>query len=117
VPLSGEAQAVVQEVRKSAGDGYLFPGLRKGVISDMTMTKFMDRRGMEARPRGFRSSFRDWTAEATNTPREVAETALGHVSGGRVERAYRRTDFLELRRALMERWARRSKRKQLKSFP
>ena len=50
-------------------------------------------------------AFRDWCAEATNTPREVAETALGHVSGGAVERAYRRTDFLEQRRALMEQWA------------
>jgi integrase len=107
VPLSAEALAVVQEARKFARDGYLFPGLRKGVISDMTMTKLMDRRGMEARPHGFRSSFRDWTAEATNTPREVAETALGHVSGGSVERAYRRTDFLEQRRALMELWASR----------
>lgn len=105
VPLSAEAQAVIHEAQKFARDGYLFPGLRKGVISDMTMTKFMDRRGMEARPHGFRSSFRDWTAEATNAPREVAETALGHVSGGSVERAYRRTDFLEQRRALMERWA------------
>jgi integrase len=105
VPLSAEAQAVIQEARKFARDGYLFPGLRKGVISDMTMTKFMDRRGMAARPHGFRSSFRDWAAEATTTPREVAETALGHVSGGSVERAYRRTDFLEQRRALTERWA------------
>lgn len=105
VPLSGEAQDVINEVRKFARDGYLFPGLKKGVMSDMTMTKFMDRRGMDARPHGFRSSFRDWTAEATNTPRDVAETALGHVSGGSVERAYRRTDFLEQRRALMECWS------------
>ncbi len=105
VPLSQEAQAVIQEARKFARDGFLFAGVRKGVISDMTMTQFMDRRGLEARPHGFRSSFRDWCAEATNTPREVAETALGHVSGGAVERAYRRTDFLEQRRALMERWA------------
>ena len=74
-------------------------------ISDMTLTQFMDRRGLEFRPHGFRSSFRDWTAEATNTPREVAETCLGHVTGGAVERAYRRSDFLEQRRALMERWA------------
>jgi integrase len=105
VPLSAEAQTVIQEARKFEREGYLFPGLRKGVISDMSMTKLMDRRGMEARPHGFRSSFRDWTAEATNTPRDVAETALGHVSGGSVERAYRRTDFLEQRRVLMERWA------------
>ena len=104
VPLSTEAQAVIAEARKFARDGFLFPGVRKGVISDMTMSTFMKRRGLDARPHGFRSSFRDWTAEATNTPREVAETALGHVSGGSVERAYRRTDFLEQRRALMERW-------------
>jgi integrase len=69
------------------------------------MSKYMDRRGMTERPHGFRSSFRDWTAEATNTPREVAERCLGHVSGGAVELAYRRTDFLEQRSALMERWA------------
>lgn len=105
VPLSGEALAVIDEARKFARDGFLFPGLRKGVISDMTMTAFLNRRGIEARPHGFRSSFRDWTAEATNAPREVAETCLGHVTGGAVERAYRRTDFLEQRRALMERWA------------
>lgn len=105
VPLPSEAQAVIREARKFARDGFLFPGLRKGVISDMTMTQFMDRRGMVERPHGFRSSFRDWTAEATTVPREVAETCLGHVTGGSVERAYRRTDFLEQRRALMERWA------------
>jgi integrase len=105
VPLSSEALSVITEAKKHARDGYLFPGTRKGVISDMTMTKLMDRRGMAERPHGFRSSFRDWCAEATNTPREVAETALGHVSAGAVERAYRRTDFLEQRAALMERWA------------
>jgi len=105
VPLSGEALAVIDEARKVARDGFLFPGVRKGVISDMTMTAFLNRRGIEARPHGFRSSFRDWTAEATNTPREVAETCLGHVTGGAVERAYRRTDFLEHRQALMARWA------------
>lgn len=105
VPLSVEAQTVISEAHKFARDGFLFPGMKRGVISDMTMTALMDRRGLKERPHGFRSSFRDWTAEATNTPREVAETCLGHVSGGAVERAYRRTDFLEQRRALMERWA------------
>jgi len=105
VPLSPEALAVIDEAKPFARDGFLFPGVRKGVISDATMSKYMDRRGMVERPHGFRSSFRDWTAEATNTPREVAETCLGHVTGGAVERSYRRTDFLEQRRALMERWA------------
>ncbi|MFC4667771.1 tyrosine-type recombinase/integrase [Seohaeicola nanhaiensis] len=105
VPLSREALAVIEQAKPFARDGFLFPGIRKGVISDMTMGKFMDRRGLEARPHGFRSSFRDWTAEATNTPREVAETCLGHTAGGAVERAYRRTDFIEQRHALMERWS------------
>jgi integrase len=105
VPLSTEAQAVIAEARKFARDGFLFPGARRGVISDMTMTAYMDRRGLSERPHGFRSSFRDWTAEATQTPHDVAETCLGHTTGGTVERAYRRTDFLEQRRALMERWA------------
>ena len=105
VPLSEEAHRVIENARKFSRDGYLFAGVRKGVISDMTMSAYMKRRGIEARPHGFRSSFRDWCAEATNTPREVAETALGHVSGGSVERAYRRTDFLEHRQVVMERWS------------
>ena len=105
VPLSQEAQSVIAEAKPFARDGYLFPGVRKGVISDATMAKFMDRRGMKERPHGFRSSFRDWLAETTSAPHEVAETCLAHVSGGSVERAYRRTDYLEQRQALMERWA------------
>ncbi|MFT5865930.1 MAG: integrase [Gammaproteobacteria bacterium] len=105
VPLSSEALAVIEQAKPFARDGFLFAGVRRGVISDATMSKYMDRRGMTERPHGFRSSFRDWTAEATNTPREVAERCLGHVSGGAVELAYRRTDFLEKRRNLMERWA------------
>jgi len=104
VPLSSEALAVIEQAKPFARDGFLFPGVKRGVISDATMSKYMDRRGMAERPHGFRSSFRDWTAEATNSPREVAETCLGHVSGGKVELAYRRTDFLEQRRVLMERW-------------
>ncbi len=104
VPLSTEALAVIEQAKPFARDGFLFPGVKRGVISDATMSKYMDRRGMTERPHGFRSSFRDWTAEATQTPHEVAETCLGHVAGNKVERAYRRTDFLQQRRSLMERW-------------
>ncbi|MAM63513.1 integrase arm-type DNA-binding domain-containing protein [Maritimibacter sp. UBA3975] len=105
VPLSRKAQEVIAEATPFARDGFLFPGVRKGVISDATMSRFMERRGLVERPHGFRSSFRDWVAETTKTPWDVAETALGHTVGGSVERAYRRTDFLEQRRTLMERWA------------
>jgi integrase len=105
VPLSQEALAIIGEARPMARGGYLFPSTRKGVISDATMARLMERRKMEARPHGFRSSFRDWVAETTNTPHDVAETALGHVVGGAVERAYRRTDHIQQRRVLMENWA------------
>jgi integrase len=55
---------------------------------------------------GFRSTFRDWCAERTNFPREIAEAALGHVVGDETERAYRQGDALEKRRRLMDAWAR-----------
>ena len=105
VPLSKEALKVIEEARRISRDGYLFAGARRGVISDMAMAKHMVRAGLEARPHGFRSSLRDWLAETTNAPHDVAETILGHVVGGSVERAYRRTDFIDQRKVLMERWA------------
>jgi integrase len=106
VPLSREALRCIELARPFAREGFLFPGARPGsVISDMTLSQHMKRRGMEARPHGFRSSLRDWLAEATDAPHEVAETVLGHVAGSAVVRAYRRSDFLEQRRVLMERWA------------
>lgn len=104
VPLSTEALAVIEQAKPFARDGFLFAGVRRGVISDATMAKYMDRRGLAARPHGFRTSLRVWLAEATNAPHDVAETCLAHVAGGKVERAYKRTDFLEQRRVLMERW-------------
>lgn len=105
VPLSPEALEIIEAAKEHQRDGYLFPSVRKGVISDATMARLMERREIAARPHGFRSSFRDWVAETTNTPFEVSETSLGHIVGGSVERAYRRTDHLEQRRILMARWA------------
>jgi integrase len=55
---------------------------------------------------GFRSTFRDWAAEHTNYPREVAEMALAHAVGDKVEAAYRRGDLFNKRRLLMDDWAR-----------
>ncbi len=105
VPLSSEALAVLDQVKRLARNGVMFPSVRKGVMSDATMSRLMERRGMKGRPHGFRSSLRDWIAETTDTPHDIAETCLGHTVGGSVERAYRRTDFLEQRRVVMERWA------------
>ena len=105
VPLSLEAQRIIDLARPHARNGFLFPNTRGGVISDMTLSRHMQRRGLEARPHGFRTSLRTWLAEATDAPHEVAEAMLGHVTDSGVVRAYRRTDFLEQRRALAERWA------------
>jgi integrase len=60
---------------------------------------------VNATPHGFRSSFRDWAAERTNFPPEIAETALAHAVGNKVERAYRRGDLFDKRRRLMTAWA------------
>ena len=104
VPLSPQALAIIEQVKPLARDGYLFPSIRKGVISDATMSRLMERRGMEARPHGFRSSLREWLDEATDAPFEVAESCLSHVVGGKVERAYRRTDYLDQRRVYLALW-------------
>jgi integrase len=54
---------------------------------------------------GFRSTFRDWAAERTNFPRDVAEAALAHTESDKTEAAYKRTDFFDKRRRLMDAWA------------
>jgi integrase len=104
VPLSSEALRVIDLARPFERDGFLFPSERKGVISDATMSRLMERRGLEARPHGFRAGLRNWVSETTDVPFEVAEALLGHKVGSAVTRAYLRTDFLEERRSILERW-------------
>jgi integrase len=105
VPLCQEAKRIIELARPHSRNGYLFPNTRGGVISDATMSRMMERRGLEARPHGFRTSLRTWLAETTDAPHEVAEAMLSHSADSGVVRAYRRTDFLEQRMALTERWA------------
>lgn len=106
VPLSAEALAVIAEARRHARGGFLFPGVTgRGVVSDATMGALMKRRDMTERPHGFRTSLRTWLAEATDASHELAEACLSHVTGSQVSRAYQRSDLLEQRRVLMERWA------------
>lgn len=71
----------------------------------MTLVAVMRRMNVAAVPHGFRSTFRDWAAERTNFPREVAEMALAHTIGDKVEAAYRRGDLLDKRRQMMSEWA------------
>ena len=105
VPLSDEALLVLEEASRIGRDGFLFPSVRKGVISDATMSAYMKRVGLDARPHGFRASFRNWAEEVAGASELVAETALAHAVGNAAQRAYRTTDVLEKRRTLMQRWA------------
>ena len=74
-------------------------------MSDMTLIKLSHELHLGCTPHGFRSSFRDWCSEVTDTPREVAEQALAHVNPNRVEAAYARSDLFERQRTLMQAWA------------
>jgi len=71
----------------------------------MALLSVLRRLGIKETVHGFRSSFRDWAAEQTQVPREVAEQALAHTLGNKVEAAYLRSDFFEKRRDLMNLWA------------
>lgn len=110
VPLSGAALAVLAEMaplRPEEGDGFVFPGAAEGrPLSSMAMLMLLRRmkRG-DLTTHGFRSAFRDWTEEATSTPHAVAEAALAHTIGDKVEAAYRRGDLFAKRAVLMQEWA------------
>jgi len=105
IPLSAVAVSLIKEIPHIDSD-YVFPGSKSGsTISDMTMSAVLKRMGIDAVPHGFRSTFRDWAAERTNYPRDVAEMALAHTIGDKVEAAYRRGDLFEKRRRMMADWA------------
>ena len=107
VPLGKRAMEVLKEADALRdGTGLVFPSSTGRALSDNTLSKLLRENGIPAVPHGFRSSFRDWCAEE-NTPREVAESCLGHVVGNATEAAYLRSDLLELRRATMELWGQR----------
>jgi integrase len=109
VPLSDRALAILKALPRE-GD-YLFPGSRQNEpISNMAMDAVLRRMGYKdgrATVHGFRSSFRNWAAEASTGayPNHVIEMALAHVIGNKVEAAYRRGDLLEKRRRLIAEWA------------
>jgi integrase len=105
VPLSAAAWALLPEPLPADPAALIFPAPRDGPMSDMTLTAVMRRMQVEAVPHGFRSTFRDWCAERTDFPREVAEMALAHAIGNKVEAAYRRGDLFDKRQQLMALWA------------
>lgn len=122
VPLTSEAIALLTRLPRMEGSQYVFFAPRGGSLSDMSVSAVMrrmqeaeeksrrvgyrdPRSGRPAVPHGLRSTFRDWAAE-TGVDRDMAEMALAHQVGDAVERAYRRSDMLERRRALLTDWER-----------
>jgi integrase len=114
VPLSAPALALLTRLRKEHGALYgqnlkgrmLFSLNGKKPISDTTMLKAIRDMKIETiTVHGFRSSFTDWAAEQTGFPKEIAEKALAHRVPNAVEAAYRRTDFFDKRRVLMDQCA------------
>ncbi len=108
VPLSSAAVSVFREMEPfGRGEASLvFPGLlRNKAMSDMTLTKVLRDMGRSETVHGLRSTFRDWVAEKTTFPSELAEVALAHVNNDKTEAAYLRSDRREQRRELMATWA------------
>jgi integrase len=107
VPLSERALAILEKLGDVKTSEYVFPSPRgRKPLSHVSMAKVMRRLQINrATIHGFRSAFRDWAGNETHYPRELAEAALAHVIGDKAEQAYRRSDALEKRRALMEAWA------------
>jgi integrase len=108
VPLSDAAIAIVGSMKPSANARFVFPGTRAGKpLANSALADALKRLARDdLTVHGFRSTFRDWSAEMTNYPREVAEMALAHVVENKVEGAYRRGDLFDKRRRLMDEWAR-----------
>src|SRR6516225_8847806 len=106
VPLSARTLAILEamQAHRHADDGFVFPGGKPGKpLSNMAFLMLLRRMGRrDLTVHGFRSSFRDWVAERTNFPAEVAEMALAHAVESKVEAAYRRGDLFEKRRRLMD---------------
>jgi integrase len=112
VPLSDGALSVLGEAARlrpdnAPADAFLFPGAKaQRPLSNMALLMLLRRMDRDdLTTHGFRSTFRDWAAEATNYPRDVAEQALAHSLPDKVEAAYRRGDLIEKRRLLMRDWA------------
>jgi integrase len=106
VPLSDRAVAILGEVRQARVSEFVFPGFKRGLpLSNMALEAVLRRAEIDVTTHGFRSSFRDWAGDSTAFARDVVEAGLAHAIENKTEAAYRRSDALEKRRALMAAWA------------
>ena len=107
IPLPSRCIEILEEAKTiSQGSGFIFEGTKPNKpLSENTFNKLMKELGLEVHAHGFRTSFRTWTQEKTNYPREIAEAALAHSLRDKAEAAYARSDLLEKRAEMMEAWA------------
>ena len=109
VPLPDAAIEILQTMHAttSADARFVFPSRNSDrPLSNMALLATLKRMGRDdITTHGFRSSFRDWAAERTSFPAEVAEAALAHAVANKVEAAYRRGDLFDKRRGLMQAWS------------
>lgn len=105
VPLSDAALEVFAQAAEWRRSAYMFPGGQSGGISDVAVAKVLRKIAPGSTPHGMRTSFRTWVQDTDAANYDVAETALAHIVGGKVERAYARSDLLDRRRILMQSWA------------
>ena len=110
--LSDAAITLLMALPRMADSDLVFPSPRGGgTLSDMALSKLMksmnyrDHEGRSCVPHGLRSTFRDWAGERTGHPPHLAEMALAHINGDKVESAYARSELLEKRARLMADWA------------
>lgn len=106
VPLSDEAVALLEALPRITGCNYVFPAVRGGSLSDMSLSAVMKRMGVDAVPHGFRSTFKDWCRSRTSYADEVSELALAHVNNDATRAAYARDELLPQRQRLMAEWGR-----------
>ena len=122
VPITPSVVSLLKALPRLDGNNLVFPAARGGQLSDMTLSAtmkrihqaeidaqrpgFVDRASKRpAVPHGLRSTFRDWVAECTNFPGDMAEVSLAHKISSAVESAYRRGDMIEKRRSMMAAWS------------
>jgi integrase len=107
VPLSNRVIEILSEVPREEDNPHVFIGPRTGSgLSSMAMTAVLKRMGHgDITVHGFRSTFKDWADECTNTPIHVTQMALAHAIGDKTEAAYRRGDLAKKRKVLMDTWA------------
>lgn len=106
VYLSASALQILSKLKKRDDTEFVFASKHGNSLSDMALTAVLRRMGLKWVPHGFRSTFRDWVSECTEFSGEVAEMALAHTIGNKVEAAYRRGDLFEKRAKVMEAWDR-----------